>query len=134
MLLEPQAVELEPLKVTVPRTSRRLREVGFYERRRTGEGFFTTAREIQEKHFGSTDDVIELSPGSRIRLHTREEHQYFVDGLPISWYGEDFGIEDISLRRVAGIEVLRCVETPYEYRKWMDDWTDCTVVLIWRKE
>jgi hypothetical protein len=63
--LVPSTISLEPILVAVHRRDR-LVDLGFYERRRVGLGYFLTRQEIEERNALSVSDLFRRVPGARV--------------------------------------------------------------------
>ncbi|MCJ7629704.1 MAG: hypothetical protein MUO50_15115, partial [Longimicrobiales bacterium] len=67
--LVPEPLELPPLVVVSERRSR-LEVLGFYERRRLGQGYSLTREEIETRRPALASDLFRMVPGVRRPLHT----------------------------------------------------------------
>lgn len=132
--LAPEAIEVEPLEVTVYHPA--LVGTGFYERM-NGErgGHFITPEKLDQPKFEqkSVSQILRSSAQALFRgVGSGDCVRFFLDGRPLDWYG--IPPEELYSFQVAGIEVLGPGEAPLEYFLGSDDATECSVVLLWRGE
>ncbi len=131
--LTPEAIEVEPLEVTVYHPD--LVGTGFYERRNDGRGgHFMTLETLEQPRYEqkSLDQILGATKEAMFRgVGSGGCVRYFLDGRPLRRYG--LSPEEVYSFNVAGIEVLGPGEAPLEYYRGDVDPTKCSVVLVWRE-
>jgi len=123
VLVDPGAVELEPIVVRASNLEHRWGMSGFYARRRIGFGYFITREQIETYHYTTMQQALgtrgvtflcgrngcnptALIDGQRCRMMA------YVDGLPA--FGDD--LTSLPTSEIAGIEVYRSnFDTPTEF-------------------
>jgi hypothetical protein len=144
--LGPYAIPLEPIKVTA--FSRRLEDVGFYERQRRGIGTFLGRNQIDGMRATTSLDLLRNVPaarltqqyplrsqsGSTIAGRGRCRFSYIVDGartLP------DFEMDLVAPYAIEGLEYYRSIaELPSTFRAYVGrdvNTTSCGIVVIWTR-
>jgi len=148
--LVPLAVELEPVVVVRLEEDRFLRQVGFYQRRRSGTGFYADPAYLAKvaPKARQTADVLDGIPGVTIvvgggswgvrmpRL-TRQMDcdkmgpRIFLDGNNMTPGGTAFDIANINPLDLLAIEIYDSVsEVPLQYG---GDTSVCGVLVFWTK-
>jgi hypothetical protein len=115
-LLLIEAIELNPLDVTVERGSEHLTEVGFYQRSSISNGVFMTRADIEEGISINTTDVLarvdgvqvnyRLSPGSptvMLRAGVATERRLSASGLPDARCLPVIYMDGVTVQRGGGI-------------------------------
>ena len=146
VVLSVEAIELDPIEVTVERQDVTLQGVGFYERERDGWGDFIDREEIERWATMDLSSALMRFPGVRIvsdpsmpsrrfvMFRRAGESCYpavYVDDVMMHRGGDDpAGIDDlVDPIAVAGVEVYRGqAGLPPQY--WGLN-SSCGVVLIW---
>ena len=147
------AVPIAPLTVTAARDPY-LESTGFYERMRTGNGYYMTDKQIQAKAAGTIVDVLRSARGVKIqRVNSRQEvyltspsclPQIIVDGMTVRWGGgiaapmagrtaaASQPLEDlIKVSHIDAIEVYRAFNgVPPQY---VGPNAQCGTILIWTR-
>jgi hypothetical protein len=144
--LDAAAIPLEPIRVTA--FSRRLDEVGFYERQRRGVGTFIGRPLIDGMRPLSATDLMRLVPsarltpqgavrtpaGSSLAGRGRCRFSYIVDGartLP------DFELDLVAPYAIEGLEFYRSLaELPAPFRMHVGreaGAASCGIVLVWTR-
>lgn len=133
--LVPDAVDLDPVIVTVERTAAPLLPE-FEARRALGIGTFITREDVERRRPMRVSDLFRTVPGVRVvsdrlgdahlMLRGRCTPKVYMDGVATS---EDLSI-DLSLRPVdiEGIEVYSNATAPVEYGR-----EACGVILVWTR-
>lgn len=131
--LAPEAIEVEPLEVTVYHPA--LVGTGFYERMNDERGgYFITPEKLEQPRFEqkSVRQILRSSAQAQFRgVGSDGCVRYFLDGRPLDWYG--LTPEELYSFRVAGIEVLGPGEAPLDFYRGDANPTKCSVVLVWRE-
>jgi hypothetical protein len=144
--LDAAAIPLEPIRVTV--FSRRLDEVGFYERQRRGVGTFIGRSQVDGMRALNSSDLMRLVPSARLTPQPPARTQggmglagrgrcrfnFIVDGartLP------DFDMDLVAPYSIEGLEFYRSLaELPAPFRAHVAreaNATSCGIVLIWTR-
>lgn len=145
VLVEPGAVELDPIVVRASHLESRWGMSGFYARRRLGFGYFVTRDEIEKRHYTSVRQMLSafgvfytcgrfgcgpttISGGQRCRM------MVYVDGVPTS--GED--IATLPGSEVAGVEVYRNnFDIPLQFNAGLFNGAGigrCGAVAVWTRD
>jgi hypothetical protein len=145
--LAPAAIALEPVRVRA--FSRRLEDVGFYDRQRRGLGTFLGRTQIDGMRATTSMDLLRIVPaaratpqypprsqsGANLSGRGRCRYSYIVDGartLP------DFEIDLIAPYAIEGLEVYRSLaELPAPFRVHVSrdvTTTSCGIILIWTRD
>jgi hypothetical protein len=135
----PNAVELEPLIVTVRRDSRLERE-GFYQRQERGGGYFLTRADIDLRRPSRTSDLLMGIPGARVSSATLGQPGGGItlrDGciptivmnatpitIPIS-LDELVNVQDIE-----ALEIYHGATSPVQFAQF----TTCGTIVVWLRE
>lgn len=143
--LSPRAVRITPLIVEAPRDPY-LTTAGFYERMRTGNGYYAEERDIQRRAGSTLVDLLRTMRGVRLqRANTRTEvyltspgclPQVVLDGVMVRWGGRSVGtvqpFEDIvPVSHIAAIEIYRAFTgVPTQY---VGPNANCGTILIWTR-
>lgn len=141
VVLDVNAIALDPIEVTVDRRDATLEDRGFYQREEDGWGYFVDREDLEARNPIELTDALNRFPGVRIvsdpgggQRHLRIRSfgdtcppVIFIDGVRITGRG-GYSINDlVDPSVVAGVEVYRGVAgTPPQY--WV---SSCGVVLIW---
>lgn len=146
--LPPAAFILDPVGVYVEAESRRLADVGFYDRRRLSSGYFIDSGMIEQRRPRDVSDLFVNVPGTRLiptgggryrvvlrsGLRTNCPPQIYVDEVPIMRAGarDIFFLDDIvAANHVEGIEVYRShAELP---SRFSSDLGRCGAIVVWTK-
>lgn len=146
--LPPAVFILDPVGVYVEAKSRRLADVGFYERRRLSPGYFIDPEMIERRSPRDVSDLFTNVPGTRLvpagggknrvvlrgGVRTACPPQIYVDEVPIMRTGarEIFFLDDIvAANHVEGIEVYRShAELP---SRFSTDLGRCGAIVVWTK-
>ncbi len=140
-----EAIELDPIEVTVARMDQDLENAGFYDRQKMGWGDYVDRRDLDERNYFEITDALWRFPGVRIQsdpsspgtrylvLRTMGGACYptvYIDGVMIGNGRGPSRMNDIvDPMSVAGIEMYRrTAGIPAQY---MGTNTSCGVVLIW---
>ena len=144
VVLTVDAIELEPIEVTVDRRDRNLERAGFYQRQEDGWGHFVDRDDIDNWNPVDLTDALIRFPGvsivpdarSPMNRHLRFRRgrvdcapPVYLDGILLTGL-EGFYLDDIvNPMSVAGVEMYRGVAgIPAQYS---GRGTACGVVLIW---
>jgi hypothetical protein len=145
-------VRVAQLNVVAPRDPY-LEAAGFYERMRTGNGFYLTEREIHVRSAGTIVDVLRSARGVKTqRVNMRHEvyltspsclPQIVVDGVTVRWGGSMRGArsgtaaaaqpleELVKVAHIEAIEVYRAFNgVPPQY---VGPNAHCGTILIWTR-
>jgi hypothetical protein len=131
---------LETIRVTAQR-ERALLDVGYENRKRTGQGWYMDGAEIQNRNALNFSDILRSAPGIRVTQHMGRQAiensrdpirgcvTVWIDGTP--WQQMEAGDIDGFLRphEVAAIEVYSSSTTPVQYQQ--PGRGSCTTVLAW---
>jgi len=144
VLVDPGAVELDPIVVRASHLESRWGMSGFYARRRMGFGYFVPRDEIDKRHDTSVRQMVSafgvfyscdrfgcgpttISGGRRCRM------MVYVDGVPAS--GED--IATLPGSEVAGVEVYRNnFDIPLQFNAGLFNGAaigPCGAVAVWTR-
>ena len=130
----PEPLELEPL-VVVSRRQSRLETSGFYDRRRTGQGYSLTREEIEAHRPMWASDVFRYIPGVQLIPSRRGNMLRFrncspdviLDGTPLT---PPVPIDEIlSAEDLEAVEVFSGATAPINLRT-----STCGAVMIWTRE
>lgn len=132
--LTPEAIEVEPLEVTVYHPD--LVGTGFYERMNDGRGgHFMTPETLEQPRYErkSLRGILRATKEAMFRgVGSGGCVRFFLDDRPLRRTG--LTPEEIYSFNVTGIEVLGPGEAPLEYYPGDSNPTKCSVVLVWREE
>lgn len=144
--LSPQALLLEPMTVTA--FSRRLEQVGFYDRQRRGVGTFVNRKQIDAMNVQSAADLLRSVPSMRLvptiprrnapRTSTTGRgncrYRFIVDG---SRTLADFEMDFLAAYAIEGIEVYNgLAEVPALFRSVASQdlsGPPCGIIAIWTR-
>lgn len=145
LLLSAEAVKIAPLVAEAARDPYLLTS-GFYERMRSGGGFYLDEGDIQRRPGSTLVDLLRTTRGVRIqRVNTRQEiyltsptclPQVVLDGVMVRWGGRSTGtmqpFEDIvQVPHIAAIEIYRAFQgVPTQY---VGPNANCGTILIWTR-
>jgi hypothetical protein len=138
------ALELDPVLVEGEESDERLREVGFFGRRRTETGTFITYEDIVKQNPSNTAELLRRVPGFRVFVNGTVSStrgvpsisqgfaqcgvQYYVDGV----HADGSDLNTVLPRVIAGMEVYTgSASIPPIYR--VSGNPKCGVVLIWTR-
>jgi hypothetical protein len=145
VLVEPGAVELDPIVVRASHLESRWGMSGFYARRRLGFGYFVTRDEIEKRHYTSVRQMLSafgviyacgrfgcgpttISEGRRCSM------MVYFDGVPTS--GEDIAMLPGS--EVAGVEVYKHnFDVPLQFNAGLFNGAaigPCGAVAVWTRD
>ena len=139
VVLDVDAIALNPIEVTVDRRDATLEDRGFYQREEDGWGYFVDREDLENRNPIELTDALRRFVGVRIVSSAGSRHlrlrsfgdecspTIFIDGVRMMGRG-GYSINDmVDPTVVAGVEVYRGVAgTPAQY--WV---SSCGVVLIW---
>lgn len=142
VVLDVNAIALDPIEVTVDRRDATLEGRGFYQREEDGWGYFVDREDLEARNPIELTDALDRFPGVRVVSNPNSPGQrhlrlrssgrecvptIFIDGVRMIGRG-GYSINDmVDPAVVAGVEMYRGVAgTPPQY--WG---TSCGVVLIW---
>lgn len=148
--LMPEAVELDTLGVSVEGRLPELARAGYYERQRSGFGFFLDQEEIGRRNASEVGYLLQGIPGVDIsrrgpgppKVYLRRRVSFtggrscvpsvYVDGFLYQSHEDDAsGVNDVKPEDIAGIEVYTSqLRVPPAYAHGL---TGCGVILIWLK-
>ena len=132
---------LETMRVTAQR-ERGLSDVGFADRKRTGNGYYLDAEQIAQRQTTQFSDMMRTVPGIRVVPAGNGQNviqssrnamggcvTFYVDGSP--WQQQFPGDLDTFVRpeEVAAIEVYNGVTTPAQFQTAGQ--TGCSTIVIW---
>ena len=132
---------LETMRVTANR-ERGLSDVGFAERKRTGNGYYLDSEQIAQRQTTQFSDMMRTVPGIRVVPAGNGQNviqssrnamggcvTFYVDGSP--WQQQFPGDLDTFVRpeEVAAIEVYNGVTTPAQFQTAGQ--TGCSTIVIW---
>lgn len=132
----PEAVDLEPLVVTVSRRTL-LEQVGFYDRQSTAIGTFLTRSDIERRQPRQFTDLVRTMPGVRaiptgqygdqlLRMRGNCEPALYIDGVrTLEGFSPDLAL---APDQVEGIEVYRGAQVPMIYSR-----NACGAVVVWTR-
>jgi hypothetical protein len=144
--LDAAVIPLEPIRVTA--FSRRLDEVGFYDRQRRGVGTFIGRSQVDGMRALNSSDLMRVVPSARLTPQPPSRTQggmalagrgrcrfsFIVDGartLP------DFEMDMVAPYAIEGLEFYRSLaELPAPFRVHVGregNATSCGIVLIWTR-
>jgi carboxypeptidase-like protein len=145
VLVDPGAVELDPIVVRASHLENRWGMSGFYARRRLGFGYFVTREEIDKRHYTNVRQMLSafgvfyscgrfgcgpttMSQGRRCRM------MVYVDGVPA--FGED--IATLPGSDVAGVEVYKnTFDIPLQFNAALFSGASigpCGAVAVWTRD
>ena len=145
VLVDPGAVELDPIVVRAANLENRWGMSGFYARRQIGFGYFITRAQIEQRHYLTIQEALGaagvfytcetdgcgptvLSRGRRCMMSLT------VDGLP--GFGEE--LEVIPASEIAGIEVYKNnFDMPLTFTAGFIDGTTvgrCGAIALWTRD
>lgn len=145
VLVDPGAVELDPIVVRASHLESRWGMSGFYARRRIGFGYFVTRDDIEKRHYTSVRQMLSafgvfitcgrsgcgpttISQGQRCRMTV------YLDGIPTS--GED--IATLPGSEVAGVEVYKnSLDIPLQFNDGLFNGAaigPCGAVVVWTRD
>lgn len=133
--LSPAPLELPPV-VVVSRRRTRLESVGFFDRRRTGQGYSMTRAEIEDRRASRASDLFRAVPGVRL-VRTRNGDallqfrdclaQVVLDGVPLQG--------TVSVDQILGVHDIEAIEvhsgTFFPTRLGV---RACGTVMVWTRE
>lgn len=142
VVLDVNAIALDPIEVAVDRRDATLEERGFYQREEDGWGYFVDREDLEARSPIELTDALDRFPGVRVVYNPRGPGQrhlllrnfgdecsptIYIDGIRMIGLG-GMSINDmVDPSVVAGVEMYRGVAgRPAEY--WG---SSCGVVLIW---
>ncbi|MCY4399044.1 MAG: carboxypeptidase regulatory-like domain-containing protein [Gemmatimonadetes bacterium] len=139
VVLDVDAIALNPIEITVDRLDAALEDRGFYQREEDGWGHFVDREDLETWNPIELTDALMRFPGVRIVSDGLDRHlrlrssgdncspTIFIDGVRMTGRG-DYSINDmVDPSAVAGVEVYRGLAgTPPQY--WG---SSCGVVLVW---
>ncbi|MEX2282599.1 MAG: carboxypeptidase regulatory-like domain-containing protein [Gemmatimonadota bacterium] len=150
--LQPSAVQVAAVVVKIEPRVRALEQVGYYSRKRVGQGHFIERSTIDQRMGAATSDIFQGITGVRLvsRGSARGSHvmlragitvsirsprycpaTVFIDGGPVNAPGEHFDFEAVHLTDIEAIEVYKGPsEVPPQYGGAE---AACGVILIWRR-
>ena len=132
---------LETMRVTAQR-ERGLSDVGFADRKRSGQGYYLDAEQIAQRKTLQFSDMLRTVPGVRVQpggngtnviTSSRDPMggcvMFWVDGSP--WQQQFPGDLDTFVRpeEIAAIEVYNGVTTPAQFTSAGQ--SSCTTIVIW---
>ena len=144
VLVDPEAVELDPIVVRASRLETRWGMSGFYARRRLGFGYFVTRETIEQHHYTNVQQMLSAfgvfyscsrgcgpttyNRGMRCRMAV------YVDGVP--GFGED--VTTIAGSDVAGVEVYKnTLDLPQQFNAGVFNGAavgPCGAVAVWTRD
>ena len=134
--LVPEAVDLEPLVVRVPRNvAYYMRD--FERRRASGNGTFITRSQIERRRPNSTSELLRSVGGLRVQYGTRGEAalflrgtcrpQVYIDGVA-TFQGVSIDMAVLPMD-IEGVEVYSNATVPPQYASM----SPCGVILVWTR-
>jgi hypothetical protein len=132
---------LEAMRVTAQR-ERGLSDVGFADRKRTGNGYYLDADQIAQRQTTQFSDMLRTVPGIRVVPAGNGQNViqssrnamggcvvFYVDGSP--WQQQFPGDLDTFVRpdEIAAIEVYNGVTTPAQFQSAGQ--SSCSTIVIW---
>ncbi|MCI0436426.1 MAG: TonB-dependent receptor [Gemmatimonadetes bacterium] len=140
-----EAIRLTPLNVEV--RSRRLMDVGFYERAARGHGIYIIRKQLDDTRTTRLGDYLARVPGVRRAMVNGEmsridmrggksislpcDTQFFVDGTAIAPMAGTAVLENLTPHDIEGIEIYRgASETPIQFDVGR---TSCGAIVIWTR-
>lgn len=145
VLVDPGAVELEPIVVRASNLENRWGMSGFYARRQIGFGYFITRDQIAARHYLTIPQALSgagvfYSCGTNgcgptaLHLGQRCRMSLSIDGVP--GFGEE--LETIPASEVAGIEVYRNnFDMPLTFTAGLIDGQTvgrCGAIAVWTRD
>jgi len=145
VLVDPGAVEIDPIVVRASHLEHRWGMSGFYARRRLGFGYFVTRDEIEKRRYTSVRQMLSalgvfytcgrLGCGPTIVSQERRcRMMVYVDGVPTS--GED--IATLPGSEVAGVEVYKNnFDVPLQFNAGLFNGGaigPCGAVAVWTRD
>ncbi len=130
-----QAIAVAPLEVQITGRDPYLLTSGFYDRRETiDDSYFATYPEIERYQMFRT--LFEFKRELAIRF--RRNAIVLLNGRPASRLGFNSvrSLNEISFKRVRGIEAYLCSDAPPELRRWLPlgtPLTNCNLIAIWTR-
>jgi hypothetical protein len=138
-----EAIALAPLTIEV--RSRRLIDVGFYERSARGHGIYVTREQLDDSKTTRLGDYVARIPGVRRAMVNGEmsridmrggrsisapcDTQFFLDGAAMA--AGAIILDSLSPQNVEGIEIYRgASETPLQFDVGR---TSCGAIVIWTR-
>jgi hypothetical protein len=147
--LPPLAVELRAVEVVSAESSEFLRNIGYYERKRSSTGYFmdpdavtraaTKARQTADVLDGIPGVTVRATGGSwgvRVPLLTRQMGcdagpRIYLDNMQVNAGGQVFDLNSVNPNDLLAIEVYDSVsEVPLQYG---GDQSTCGVLVLWTK-
>ena len=142
--LAPAAIALQPVIVTA--FSRRLENVGFYERQQRGVGTFIDRKKIDAMNVKNASELLRRAPGVRLVPQSRTRanqpdnatignrgncrYVFVIDGsrtLP------DFEMDHVAAGAIEGVEVYNGVAEVPALLRAIAGHTMCGVIAIWTR-
>lgn len=141
----PEAIPLAAIAVTA--FSRRLDNVGFYERERRGIGSFLNRQQIEAARVQFSSDLLRKVPGVRLLTNTARRDaprsftigrgncrfRFVVDGTRML---PDFELDNLPVNHIEGIEVYAGMsQVPAAFRAVADaTGASCGVIAVWMRD
>jgi hypothetical protein len=133
--VEPRAIAVEPLTVTVTGRDPYLVQAGFYDRAASIDpGYFATLEEIE--HYQTFETLFKFQRELTVRYH--RPLVVLLNGTPASrrGYRSPRDLDEFDFGAVRGIEAYACADAPPEIMKWIPiemGLTRCNVIAIWTR-